>query len=351
MNKVGLALEGGGLKGSYQVGAYYAFKKCHIKISGVVGTSIGSFNACLIAAHQEEELLKMWENLKPEELLDIDLELVKYINGKEKIVNGLLGFNKTWFSILKTKGIKMDKLKALADNLVNLDKLYKSNIDFGLVTVRLHDLKPFYLYKENINKDDLTNYLIASCSLPIFHLKPIIDKHIYIDGGFYDNCPISMLIDKGYDTIYEIRIHGIGRNRKVNHKNTNVITIESSRDLCHIIEVNHSKIRENILLGYYDTLRVLKNYLGYKYTFKRLPNFIVKLLYRKVSYKEYNRIKNFFNTNNYLDTLVKSLEYCLEKENVTYYKVYNIIERIYYIKRIDNKNFVYQFIKKLKIIL
>ena len=28
---VGLALAGGGVKGSYQIGAYMAFKKCHIK--------------------------------------------------------------------------------------------------------------------------------------------------------------------------------------------------------------------------------------------------------------------------------------------------------------------------------
>ena len=28
----GLVLAGGGVKGSYQVGSYLAFKKCHIKI-------------------------------------------------------------------------------------------------------------------------------------------------------------------------------------------------------------------------------------------------------------------------------------------------------------------------------
>ena len=39
---VGLALAGGGVKGSYQIGAYMAFKKCHIKFDGVCGTSIGS---------------------------------------------------------------------------------------------------------------------------------------------------------------------------------------------------------------------------------------------------------------------------------------------------------------------
>ena len=56
---VGLALAGGGVKGSYQIGAYMAFKKCHIKFDGVCGTSIGSFNAAMIAAGREEELLQV----------------------------------------------------------------------------------------------------------------------------------------------------------------------------------------------------------------------------------------------------------------------------------------------------
>ena len=47
---IGLVLSGGGVKGAYQVGSYFAFKKCHIKIDGIVGCSIGSFNAAMIAA-------------------------------------------------------------------------------------------------------------------------------------------------------------------------------------------------------------------------------------------------------------------------------------------------------------
>jgi len=349
MKRIGLALEGGGLKGSYQVGALLAFKKCHVKISGVVGTSIGSFNACMIASNQIDELLNLWESLKPEALLDINSSLADYINGNGKSLNGLMGLNKTILNIVKEKGIKMDKLRSLAENLIDKDKLYSSNIDFGLVTVRLHDIKPIHLFKEDIPKDKLIDYLIASCSLPIFHLNPLIDNHIYIDGGFYDNCPTSMLVDKNYDIVYEIKIHGIGVKRKLNKKNTKVITIEPSRNICHIIEVNHKKIKENILLGYYDTLRVLKGYLGYKYTFKKIPNFLINILYRKIDNKTYNRVKNFFNTKDRLDTLVKALEYCLEKENVSYYKVYTILGSISLIKRKNDKNFVYHFIKTLRI--
>lgn len=69
----------------------------------------------------------------------------------------------------------------------------------------------------------------------------MIDNEIYIDGGFYDNCPIKLLIDKNYDTIYEIRINGIGRNRNVAKKNSKVITIRPSRNICSILELNQEK--------------------------------------------------------------------------------------------------------------
>ena len=59
---VGLSLAGGGVKGSYQIGAYMAFKKCHIKFDGITGTSIGSFNAAMLTSGMEKELLDFWVN-------------------------------------------------------------------------------------------------------------------------------------------------------------------------------------------------------------------------------------------------------------------------------------------------
>ena len=69
---IGLALEGGGARGSYQIGAYYALKHSHIKINGVSGTSIGSFNAAMIASGQEEELLTIWQNVDLSNLLELE---------------------------------------------------------------------------------------------------------------------------------------------------------------------------------------------------------------------------------------------------------------------------------------
>lgn len=354
MKKIGLALEGGGLKGSYQIGAYYAFKKCHIHVSGFVGTSIGSFNACLLASGQYEELLKLWQNIEPEKLLDISQEFADYINGKQKLIKALQGLNSTLLNTVKKKGLSTDKLRKLADTLIDKEKLYKSKKDFGLVTVRLHDFEPIYIEKKDIPKEKLVDYLIASCSLPIFKLLPMIDDNIYIDGGFYDNCPIKMLIDKDYDTIYEIRINGIGRNRNVAKKNSKVITIRPSKNICNILELNQEKIRENILLGYYDTLRVLKKYDGYKYTFTKIPNFLIKFITRKISKRYMSRIKNFFKVKTDKEAIVKSVEYAMNYFKINPYHIYNLGFELRYIQNnylrdYKTKNLIFNFLKKLRI--
>ena len=113
--KRGLVLKGGGVKGSYQIGSYYAFRDCHIKLDGFVGTSIGSFNSCMLASNMYRELLNFWYNVNPGELLDFDANFVKGINDKiidEKFLKGALSTVK---SVVKNKGIDNSKL---------LDRIY-----------------------------------------------------------------------------------------------------------------------------------------------------------------------------------------------------------------------------------
>ena len=69
---VGLALEGGGAKGSYQAGAYMALKKCGVRVDAVAGTSIGSLNGALIASHDEAKMLSLWRDATMTEILGID---------------------------------------------------------------------------------------------------------------------------------------------------------------------------------------------------------------------------------------------------------------------------------------
>ena len=44
----GLALEGGGAKGAYQIGAWKALREAGIRFSAVSGTSVGALNGAMI---------------------------------------------------------------------------------------------------------------------------------------------------------------------------------------------------------------------------------------------------------------------------------------------------------------
>ena len=39
--------------------------------------------------------------------------------------------------------------------------------------------------------------------------------NIYLDGGFYDNLPFKMLLDKGYEDLIIVRTHAPGFTKKV----------------------------------------------------------------------------------------------------------------------------------------
>lgn len=343
----GLVLAGGGVKGSYQIGSYLAFKKCGIKIDGVVGTSIGSFNAALIASGKEKELYEFWKNVNVGELLDFSDKYTKSVNNKETFKKLIFGIEE-FTNILKNRGIKQDNLIEILDDMIDEDLIRHSNMDFGLCTVRLNDLKPLYLFKEDMIKGRITEYILASCNLPVFKSKKLIDNKRYIDGGFYDNKPINMLINKGYNKIYSIEVHGIGLSRKVKDE-SKITRITPSRFVGSTLNVDKDKINDNIKLGYYDTLKVLKELDGYNFIFKKHNNMLYNRLIKKVDSNLYDKCKKYFKAKNNKELVLLAIEYILNKENLTYYNVYNVRKIIKYIKKNTNNNhFVYEFVKSLK---
>ena len=98
----GVALEGGGMKGSYHLGAMKAVLECGYKIGGYVGTSIGSFNAAVLAQGDFEKLYNNWYNGSATMGLDMsEMELTKLLNKKWDI-SGVKYWAKFFTDSLKT---------------------------------------------------------------------------------------------------------------------------------------------------------------------------------------------------------------------------------------------------------
>ncbi len=342
---IGLALEGGGTRGSYQAGAYLAFLECNIKIDGVCGTSIGALNGAVIASGKGFLLPRIWRNSNMDEIFNLKKE---YEDENKLSIKHIKSFLINIVNVIANKGINLEGLKKLIDDQIDIDALINSQIDFGLVTVRLKDLKPLCIFKKDMTKENIKEYILASCFLPIFKKEKLIDNEYYLDGGFYDVGPVNMLLDKGYQKVYLIKNYGLGIHRKYNQEKVTVI--EPKRSLGLILDFDPKRIEENIKMGYYDTIRLLKGLDGINYCFKPKKENYYKKLNKNIPSIEYRRLKNFFSTKTEKDTIIKALEYIMEKENINYYHIYKVRKIIKVIKKkYKNKDhFIYQYIKKLR---
>jgi NTE family protein len=177
-----------------------------------------------------------------------------------------------------------------------------------------------------------------------------VDNKYYIDGGFYDNTPINMLIEKGYNKIYVVELNPtININRKPK-KDVELIRIHPKRSIGKVVNFDIDNIREIVKMGYFDTIRVIKKLDGYNYCFKNYPTIFYEWITRKIPNHEMQYIIGFFNVKNKKQAVIKALEYVMKNEKYDYYKVYSPSKIIKILKKNTKKNNnVYNFIRKLNL--
>jgi len=362
----GVALEGGGARGAYHIGALKALIENGYKISGIVGTSIGSFNAAVVAQGDFDKLYKCWTNFTSSDLFNIDKgDLHKIVNKKidVSLIKNIAEYVKNSAS---NRGMDVTKYKEILDAFIDEDKLRKSKIDFGLATVSLTDRKPLELYKEDIDEGMIASYIMASSQLPVFKSEKIQDKS-FLDGGFYNNCPVNMLLRKGYKDIIEIRTKAIGIYKRVKRdKDINIMTIIPSSDLGSILFADSELINKNVKMGYYDALKAIKGLRGNKYYINKSEKNIAFDIFMKLTdeqiyiiagdivknVKEKEAKKVLFEnilseiskklkmqkSNSYDELLIGIVEYLLsEEEIVELYNVYDLKHLILELKKNSSK--------------
>jgi len=261
---VGLALEGGGAKGAFHMGAVKALNELGYSFEAVAGTSIGALNGAIIAQNDFELGYEWWQKIDTAMLFDIDKEHMDKLANKQlshSVIKSLISIAR---EMLKSRGLDTGKIKQVLSEVIDEKKVRKSKTDFGLVTVSLSDLKPLELFLEDIPEGMLIDYLMASAYLPAFKQKQIDGKY-FLDGGFYDNCPINMLGKRGCKEVVAVRTLSLGRNRRLQYKDINVVEIIPSKDLGKILVFDNNTIEENLKMGYCDTLRSLEKVKGNTY--------------------------------------------------------------------------------------
>lgn len=359
----GLVLEGGGAKGSFHIGVLKALYEYGYTFDGVAGTSIGAINGAIIAQGDFDKLYDLWYSATPSLLFDFDESMVERILDKDYDKSVIKYVFRTLKNLISTKGVSLDKARSLVDKWVDEDKLRASSTDFCLVTVAQgDDWIPLELFKNDLPKGELKDYILASAYLPIFN-RPSISGKMYIDGGMYDNCPVNPLIHKGYDEIIAIRVGSKMPTQSVIDKTVKVHYIEPSEPLGKLLDFRTDRIRYNIKLGYYDGLRFLENLMGVKYYITRLSYKEFVNFYENINYKVFMRWADILevkgNKQNIYSKLIErvtsefDLPWNLDKEDVFVamieefskefglekFKIYSLDEFILESKKIWRKDF------------
>lgn len=261
----GLALEGGGAKGAFHVGALQAFFDRGITFDAVTGTSIGALNGAMIAQGDFETLKMLWTNAAISKVADVDdAEFDKLMSGDydRSLVKYLV---KKAREVISSRGMPIDKLKSIVDKYIDEDKLRASKIDYGLVTVAVSNgWEPMELFKEDVPEGLLKDYILASAYYPLYN-RPEIGGKRFLDGGIYNNCPISPLVRKGYSDIVAIRTGSRMPMRGVIDRSVKVTYVIPSESLGGTVDLRKSHVEYNMKLGYFDALRALDKLGGFRY--------------------------------------------------------------------------------------
>lgn len=261
-----VALEGGSSKGAYHLGVMKALFERGYKFDAVVGTSIGAFNAAMIVQGDFEVCYNFWKNVQPETLFDIDNQFMEDLIDKNISKDMIEYASNEAKKIISNRGINTDKLRKVLDMYIDEDKIRNSKMDFGLVTIELDGIKtnPIEIFKEDIPYGKIKDYIMASANLPVFRTEDL-DGKIFIDGGFYDNCPLRLLESKGYNDLIAVRVSPNRKLREPIKKETKFIEIKPIEPLGRGLIFNNKTIRENMLKGYFDRIKKIEGLKGNRY--------------------------------------------------------------------------------------
>jgi phospholipase, patatin family len=254
--KTALVLSGGGSRGAYQCGAWRALIELGIPVDMVVGVSVGSLNSAMVVQGDPFLASELWRKLETDKVFDVkpDAQITEFAA-----------------EFFKQGGAVVSGLKELVDTYLDEDKIRNSSMDFGLLTVEVLAMKPHYLWKDEIPKGKIGDYIIASSSaFPA--LKPHkIDGKTYIDGGYENNMPIHMAVERGATNIIAIYLDAVGRYDKDKEMSSseNIKLINPKWDLGSFLVFDPDNTENIMRLGYLDAMKVFGIYDGELYSFAK----------------------------------------------------------------------------------
>ena len=260
-----LVLGGGGAKGSYQIGVWKALIDMDIAkdIKIITGTSIGSLNGAFVAQGDYKKAIDMWNNFDAGKMLNV--QNYDKLQLEEKTYSSIQSLAKEF---LKEGGLEPLEYKKAILKYIDEDKVRKSKIKYGAVTVDITNQKPVEKKLEDMKKGQLVDYIMASSAIAPA-IKPYeIDGAKHIDGGFYDVLPINMAVSMRATDIIAVSLNAIGVEKETANMDS-IISLKYIKpywDLGSLFVFDEEVVEKNIALGYLDTMKTYDAFAGNAYT-------------------------------------------------------------------------------------
>lgn len=264
-----IALEGGGARGAYQVGAWRALYENGVKFSAVAGSSVGALNGAMMVMDDLESAEALWHNMKFSTVMDVDDDTAKKLLKGKIFQLDLKQVGEKASKIIKDGGFDVTPLKNLIKTTVDPKKIRNSDKKFYICTHSVTDKKSLELDAAALEDEELFDMLLASAYFPAFKHE-LLGGKMYTDGGVSNVLPLSPLINNGYKDIIAIRLYGFGVEKRVKiPKNTSVLEIAPNKDLGNMLNFDAEHAKKNYTLGYFDALRLLYGLYGKTYYIDR----------------------------------------------------------------------------------
>lgn len=175
--KMGLVLEGGGMRGIYTAGVLDVFMEQGITFDGVIGVSAGAIHGCSFVSGQKGRSIRYYK---------------KYCNDRRFM---------SFYNLIKTGDLVDEQFcyHELPEILepYDYDAFNASETKFYVTCSNLETGKAEYIHVTDMKRQ--IDYMRASASLPLVSRIVEIDGKKLLDGGCTDSIPVHAFTKMGYE--------------------------------------------------------------------------------------------------------------------------------------------------------
>jgi len=126
------------------------------------------------------------------------------------------------------------------------------------------------VFIDEIPPGELIDYILASAGLLIFQKKKIAGT-THIDGGYFDDFPISMLLGRDYQKIIAVSLHTRQLRKLPQQDSVEITLVAPDESLGSMLDFSNENVAWRIERGYADTMHALSRYHGRRYCIDFFP--------------------------------------------------------------------------------